>query len=110
MSNSVEHFDERLQVLLKAAMEEDLGDGDHSTLAVIPADVRGKARLKIKQDGILAGVEIAEKIFCFREPAAIFQVHKKDGETVRAGDSAFIVEASVHTILSCERIVLNCAE
>ena len=110
MSNSVEHFDERLQVLLKAAMEEDLGDGDHSTLAVIPADARGRAQLKIKQDGILAGVEIAEKIFCFREPAAIFQVHKKDGETVRAGDSAFIVEASVHTILSCERIVLNCMQ
>ena len=110
MSNSVEHFDERLQVLLKAAMEEDLGEGDHSTLAVIPADVRGRAQLKIKQDGILAGVEIAEKIFYFREPASLFQAHKKDGETIRAGDTAFTVEASVHTILSCERIVLNCMQ
>ncbi len=110
MSNSVEHFDERLQVLLEAAMEEDLGEGDHSTLAVIPADVRGRAQLKIKQDGILAGVEIAEKIFYSREPDSLFQAHKKDGESITAGDTAFTVEASVHTILSCERIVLNCMQ
>jgi nicotinate-nucleotide pyrophosphorylase (carboxylating) len=110
MSNSEEHFDERLQMLLEAAMEEDLGEGDHSTLAVIPADARGRAQLKIKQDGILAGVEIAEKIFHFREPASIFQAHKKDGEAIRAGETAFTVEASVHTILSCERIVLNCMQ
>ena len=61
MSKPVSDFDERLLNLVKAAMAEDLGDGDHSTLSVIPADARGRAVLKIKQDGILAGVEVAEK-------------------------------------------------
>ena len=110
MSKPINHFDERLQVLVAAAMAEDLGDGDHSTLAVIPANIRGGALLKVKQDGILAGVEIAEKIFQLREPGSVFQVHKKDGETMQPGDTAFTVEASVHTILSCERIVLNCMQ
>src|ERR1700681_3605487 len=103
MGKSLIHFDERLQVLVQAAMDEDLGEGDHSSLAVIPADARGKAILKIKQNGILAGVEIAEKIFQFREPASVFQLHKKDGESMQAGDSAFTIEASVLTILACER-------
>ncbi len=110
MTKPVDHFDERLHILLKAALEEDLGEGDHSTLAVIPAGARGKAVLKIKQDGILAGVEIAEKIFHYREPGAIFQGHKKDGEAMRTGDTAFEVEASIHTILTCERLVLNCMQ
>jgi nicotinate-nucleotide pyrophosphorylase (carboxylating) len=106
----VAHFDERLQILVEAALAEDLGEGDHSTLAVIPAGVRGKAILKIKQDGILAGVEIAEKIFQFREPGVVFNVQKKDGESMKYGDTAFTVEASVHTILICERLVLNCMQ
>jgi nicotinate-nucleotide pyrophosphorylase (carboxylating) len=110
MSKPVSHFDERLNILLKAALEEDLGEGDHSTLALIPAGIRGKAVLKIKQDGILAGVEIAEKIFRFREPGIIFHLHKRDGEAMQNGDRAFTVEASVHTILSCERVVLNCMQ
>ncbi len=110
MSKPVSHFDERLHLLVQTAMAEDLGDGDHSSLAVIPPDARGKAVLKIKQSGILAGVEIAEKIFHSREPSAIFIFHKKDGEAVQAGDKAFTVEASVHTILACERIVLNCMQ
>lgn len=110
MTKPVDHFDERLHILLKAALEEDLGEGDHSTLSVIPASARGKAVLKIKQEGILAGAEIAEKIFHYREPGAIFQSHKKDGEPMHAGDTAFVVEASIHTILTCERLVLNCMQ
>jgi len=110
MNKPLADFDERLRVLIQAAMEEDLGEGDHSTLAVIPADTRGRALLKIKQNGILAGVEIAEKIFHYFEPSAIIQLHKKDGDAVVAGDTAFLVEASVHTILACERIVLNCMQ
>jgi nicotinate-nucleotide pyrophosphorylase (carboxylating) len=106
----VTNFDERLQALIQTAMAEDLGEGDHSTLAVIPADARGKAVLKIKQDGILAGVEIAEKIFRYAEPAVVFQVRKKDGESMKSGDIAFTVEASVSTILICERLVLNCMQ
>jgi nicotinate-nucleotide pyrophosphorylase (carboxylating) len=110
MSKPTDHFDERLQILLQAAIEEDLGEGDHSSLAVIPADTRGRALLKIKQNGILAGVEIAEKIFHYREPSSVFQIHKKDGEAMVAGDTAFTIEATVHTILACERIVLNCMQ
>jgi nicotinate-nucleotide pyrophosphorylase (carboxylating) len=110
MSRPVSDFDERLQTLVKAAMAEDLGDGDHSSLSVIPADARGRAILKIKQDGILAGVEVAEKIFQFMEPAVVFTQYKEDGETMVAGESAFMIEASVHTILACERIVLNCMQ
>jgi nicotinate-nucleotide pyrophosphorylase (carboxylating) len=106
----VAHFDERLQILIEAALAEDLGEGDHSTLAVIPAGMRGKAILKIKQDGILAGVEIAEKIFQFREPGVVFNIQKKDGEPMMFGDVAFTVEASIHTILICERLVLNCMQ
>jgi nicotinate-nucleotide pyrophosphorylase (carboxylating) len=106
----VANFDERLHALIQAALAEDLGEGDHSTLAVIPADARGRAVLKIKQDGILAGVEIAEKIFRFSEPGVIFQDLKKDGELTKSGDVAFTVEASVHTILICERLVLNCMQ
>jgi nicotinate-nucleotide pyrophosphorylase (carboxylating) len=110
MSKPVNQFDERLHLLILAAMAEDLGDGDHSSLAVIPSDTRGRALLKIKQNGILAGVEIAEKIFHTREPSTVFHLHKYDGETMQAGDEAFTVEASVSTILACERLVLNCMQ
>jgi len=106
----VANFDERLQALIQSAMDEDLGEGDHSTLAVIPVDTRGKAVLKIKQDGILAGVEIAEKIFQYIEPGTVFQRMKEDGEAVKSGEVAFTIEASVHTILICERLVLNCMQ
>jgi nicotinate-nucleotide pyrophosphorylase (carboxylating) len=106
----VENFDERLQILIQTALAEDLGEGDHSTLSIIPADVKGKAVLKIKQDGILAGIEIAEKIFRYREPGIVFHRMKKDGEAMKYGDKAFTVEASVHTILICERLVLNCMQ
>ena len=105
MNKPVAHFDERLHDLIKAALAEDTGDGDHSSLSSISADARGKAVLKIKQDGILAGVEVAEKIFRHREPSAVFHLHKKDGEAMRSGETAFEVEAAVHTILICERLV-----
>lgn len=110
MNRPVENFEERLQLLILASLNEDLGEGDHSTLAVIPADARGKAVLKIKQDGILAGVDVAEKIFRYREPGMTFQMLKKDGEAIKTGDIAFTVEASVHTILICERLLLNCMQ
>jgi nicotinate-nucleotide pyrophosphorylase (carboxylating) len=110
MSSRVSHFNERLQELVQSAFAEDIEDGDHSTLAVIPADTRGKAVLKIKQEGILAGVEIAEKIFQFREPSAVFQAYKKDGDSMLPDDMAFSIEANVQTILACERLVLNCMQ
>jgi nicotinate-nucleotide pyrophosphorylase (carboxylating) len=103
-------FDEQLQQLVDAALREDVGDGDHSTLSCIPANAKGKAVLKIKQEGILAGMEVAKKIFCYKEPSAIFTAFKKDGEAMAFGEKAFEVEASVHTILQCERLVLNCMQ
>jgi len=110
LKRPVGNFEERLQVLIHTALQEDLGEGDYSTLPIIPADVRGKAVLKIKQDGILAGVEIAEKILRCREPGVVFQILKKDGESMKCGEIAFTVEASVHTILICERLLLNCMQ
>lgn len=101
---------EQLDTLIKAALAEDIGDGDHSTLSCIPADAQGKAVLKIKQDGILAGMEVAAAVFRFKEPSAVFTPLKKDGEAMQAGEVAFEVAASVHTILQCERLVLNCMQ
>ena len=103
-------FNERLQHLLKEALAEDVGDGDHSTLSCIPASQKGKAVLKIKQDGILAGVDVAQKIFSFVEAENIFQASKKDGDVMCYGETAFEVEAHIHTILKCERLVLNCMQ
>src|SRR5436853_770025 len=103
-------FKERLHDLIGAALKEDVGDGDHSTLSCIPPGIKGKAQLKIKQDGILAGVEVAHEIFRYTEPASIFTPFKKDGDEMEAGEIAFVIEASVHTILTCERLVLNCMQ
>jgi len=103
-------YDEQLEHLIKEALAEDMGDGDHSTLSCIPPGKKGKAILKIKQDGILAGVAVAEKIFRLTEPSIIFTAYKKDGETMAAGETAFEVEAGIHTILTCERLVLNCMQ
>jgi len=101
------NYDNLLQQLIKNALAEDIGDGDHSTLASIDKDARGKAVLKIKEDGILAGVVVAEKIFRFMQPNIIFTAYKKDGETMQYGEVAFEVEGKVHTILQTERMVLN---
>lgn len=103
-------FDEQLQHLVTEALREDVGDGDHSTLSCIPSTQKGKAVLKIKQDGILAGVAVAEKIFQLVEPSAIFSKIKNDGDAMFYGENAFEVSASIHTILKCERLVLNCMQ
>ena len=103
-------FDEQLQHLITEALREDVGDGDHSTLSCIPRDKKGRAVLKIKQDGILAGMAVAEKIFRYKEPSSIFTAYKKDGDAMVYGEKAFEVAASAHTILTCERLVLNCMQ
>ena len=103
-------FNERFYHLVEEGLKEDVGDGDHSTLSCIPAETRGKAILKIKQDGVLAGNEVAEKIFHYRDPQTVFTALKKDGEVIKAGEMAFEVEAFVHVILECERLVLNCMQ
>jgi nicotinate-nucleotide pyrophosphorylase (carboxylating) len=100
-------FHKKLHHLIREALNEDLGDGDHSTLSCIPPDKRGKAVLKIKQEGIIAGIDVAEIIFKTVEPEASFSASKKDGESIVISEKAFEVEAAVHTILKCERLVLN---
>ena len=104
------NFDEQLNHLVDEALKEDMGDGDHSTLSCIPAGTSGKAVLKIKQDGILAGMEVAKKIFLHKEPASSFISFKNDGDEMKIGEKAFEVEARVHIILQCERLVLNCMQ
>ncbi len=100
-------YEEQLQLLIKNALAEDIGDGDHSTLSSIDSAATGKAVLKIKEDGILAGVSVAQKIFHYMQPDAVINIIKHDGEVMRFGEVAFEVFAKVHTILQCERLVLN---
>jgi nicotinate-nucleotide pyrophosphorylase (carboxylating) len=102
--------DKQLEKLILSAMEEDIGTGDYSTLSTIAPDAMGKAQLKIKEDGILAGVEVAEKIFTLLEPSSKLNILMKDGDIMRFGDISFTVEAHIHTILSAERLVLNCMQ
>ncbi|SHL84882.1 nicotinate-nucleotide pyrophosphorylase [carboxylating] [Chitinophaga jiangningensis] len=99
-----------LNAFIRSALAEDIGTGDHSTLASIPADTKGNARLKIKEDGILAGMEVAEAIFKWLDMFTVFTPFKKDGDAMKAGEVAFEVNAAVHTLLMGERLVLNCMQ
>lgn len=102
---SVDHIE-----FIKAALLEDVGAGDYSTLASISPEANGKAILKIKEDGILAGMELARQIFLFLEPEADFVAFEKDGNKVVFGQIAFEVNAKIHTILKAERLALNCMQ
>lgn len=103
-------YSKLLKHLIEEALTEDVGDGDHSTLSCIPPNKKGKAILKIKEDGVLAGMKVAEEIFKQVEPSANFVGRKRDGEKMKFGEVAFEVEAGIHTILKCERLVLNCMQ
>jgi nicotinate-nucleotide pyrophosphorylase (carboxylating) len=103
-------INQKLHHLIDEALKEDVGDGDHSTLSCIDATARGKAVLKIKQEGILAGVGVSRAIFAYKEPGCVFTPFMKDGDVMKPGEKAFEVEAHVHTILQCERLVLNCMQ
>ncbi len=96
-----------LDTFIQQAIEEDIGDGDHTSLATIPAEATGDARLLVKQSGVLAGVEIARQIFQRFDPEAKVDVIIPDGTAVHPGDVAFYVKARVHTLLGAERLVLN---
>ncbi|ANH79888.1 nicotinate-nucleotide diphosphorylase (carboxylating) [Niabella ginsenosidivorans] len=106
----MEQFDEKLAHLIKEALQEDIGSGDYSTQSCIDPAAKGRAVLKIKQDGVLAGVQVAEKILKLKEPDSHFTPFMKDGDTMKAGAVAFEVEALEHTILQCERLLLNCMQ
>jgi nicotinate-nucleotide pyrophosphorylase (carboxylating) len=100
-------YEEQLTKLITDGLAEDIGDGDHSTLSCIPAGVRGKAVLKIKEDGILAGVEVARKVFTLHDRSSVFKNLMVDGQIIQEGEIGFEVESSMQTILSVERLVLN---
>lgn len=97
----------QLQLLINESLKEDVGSGDYSTLCCIPSEQRGTAILKVKQDCVIAGVAVAETIFSQIEKNVVFKEYLKDGDIVKAGDIAFEIEASIQTILKCERLVLN---
>lgn len=104
------NYTQQLQALINNALTEDIGSGDHSTLCCIPPSQQGEAILKVKQDGILAGMHVAEQIFKTLEPDCAFTPIKKDGEAISCGDKAFTLKASVPTILQGERLALNCMQ
>jgi len=103
-------YNTSLHHLIAEGLKEDIGTGDYSTLCCIPMQQKGEAVLKIKEDAILAGMQVADAIFKYVEPASTFTPLKKDGDVVKKGEQAFTVQATTHTILSCERLVLNCMQ
>ncbi|MBK9292668.1 MAG: carboxylating nicotinate-nucleotide diphosphorylase [Bacteroidetes bacterium] len=93
--------------LISLAIAEDFGDGDHTSLATIPPDAMGKAFLLVKEPGVLAGVEVARKVFQKVDQNIVFEPYMHDGQEVQPGDRAFVVSGSARSILSAERLVLN---
>jgi nicotinate-nucleotide diphosphorylase (carboxylating) len=101
---SVEELNEKL---IELAFSEDIGDGDHTTLCCIPADATGESKLLIKEEGILAGVKIAERVFHHFDPELQIDVYIEDGAHVKPGDIAMSVKGSVRSLLQTERLMLN---
>lgn len=100
-------FQHELDLIIANAIREDVGDGDHSSLACIPATAQGKAKLLVKDEGILAGVTFAQMVFQYVDPGLQVDVFIKDGTPVKYGDVAFHVSGSSQSILKAERLVLN---
>lgn len=99
-----------VDLFIKNAIAEDVGDGDHTSLSTIPKNTQGKAKLIIKEDGVLAGVELATEIFNQIDPSLSVEIFIKDGTPVKYGEVAFTVQGSTHSILLAERLVLNCMQ
>src|SRR5574344_2550828 len=95
------------EMLIDLSFSEDIGDGDHTTLCCIPEDAMGKSHLLIKEDGILAGVEVAKKVFHRFDPTMEVEVLINDGAKVKKGDIAMIVTGKVRSLLQTERLMLN---
>lgn len=104
---SVTQFKTELNLIISNAIREDVGDGDHSSLACIPANATGKAKLLVKDDGIIAGVEFAKLIFDYVDSELVIETLINDGEKVNYGDIVFYVTGSSQSILKAERLVLN---
>lgn len=104
---SSEQFEKEIELIIKNGVREDIGEGDHSSQACIPEDAQGKAKLLVKDTGIIAGVEFARRVFKYVDRALKLEVIIKDGAPVKQGDIAFFVEGSSRSILKSERLVLN---
>ena len=104
---SKEQFEKEIELIIENAIREDVGEGDHSSLACIPKEAKGKAKLLIKDEGVLAGVEFAQRVFKKVDPAVVLDIRMEDGAKMKAGDVAFYLEGSSQSILKCERLVLN---
>ena len=98
---------DNLDELIKLWFAEDIGDGDHTTLSSIPADAMGKQQLIIKEEGIVAGIEVAKRVFAAFDPELKMIQYLHDGDQVKPGDVAFIVEGRVQSLLQTERLMLN---
>ncbi|MFM7466830.1 MAG: carboxylating nicotinate-nucleotide diphosphorylase [Crocinitomicaceae bacterium] len=96
-----------LDQIIRNALAEDIGEGDHSTLACVPEKATGAARLLVKEDGIIAGIEVAKRIYELVDPSLELVVYKNDGDQVKIGDIAFVVTGWSRSILTSERLVLN---
>ena len=104
---SQQQFDKELELIISNAIREDVGDGDHSSLACIPSSAKGKAKLLVKDKGIIAGVEFAKLVFKFIDSDLKIETLIEDGSQVNYGDIVFYVEGSSQSILKAERLVLN---
>ncbi|VXA95952.1 Nicotinate-nucleotide diphosphorylase (Carboxylating) [Flavobacterium sp. 9AF] len=104
---SEEQFQKELNLIIANAIREDVGDGDHSSLACIPKDAKGKAKLLVKDNGIIAGVDFAQKVFAYVDKDLQVETFINDGEKVKFGDEVFHVVGSSQSILKAERLVLN---
>ena len=110
MQNAPYLTPEALNTFIRTALAEDVGDGDHSALAAIPAEAHNRAHLLVKGEGILAGVELAPLIFHAVDSSLRLDVRLTDGTPVKHGDIAFTVEGPARSILTAERLVLNCMQ
>jgi len=100
-------FEKELVIIIENAIREDVGDGDHSSLACIPINATGKAKLLVKDTGIIAGVAFAKRVFHYVDPNLKIETLINDGDSVKYGDLVFFVEGSSQSILKAERLVLN---
>jgi nicotinate-nucleotide pyrophosphorylase (carboxylating) len=95
---------------IQSALREDLGEGDHTSLGAVPSEMKSRARLLVKEEGIIAGIELAKKIFQYHDPELFVSLLIHDGHQVKPGEIAFIVEGNARSILATERLVLNCMQ
>ena len=102
--------EEAIHLFIRSALAEDIGEGDHSSLAAVPSSSQGMGKLLIKDDGIIAGLEVAEKIFREVDPQLKVLFFKKEGDPISKGEIAFEVSGLAQSILSAERLVLNCMQ